>query len=321
MMKKPIAAGMTLLLLAAFTGAASVQASSAESFTYADLTDVEFAFSSGVGAWGTVLTVDADGSFRGDYHDSNMGETGDGYPNGTIYVSQFSGRFTEPEPVNEYTCRFRIESMELSEEPDTSDIADGVRYVYSEPYGLDNAEDFYLYLPGAPVAALPEDFVRWYGFNGMDMPSEDYLPDYGLYNENAAEGFRGYYTTEESDGTESYIDQLVRNAEEAAFPLEDDLDEGNMSQTELNITAYDVYTIWDDALNAIWKHLQDTLDSETMDALTAEEVQWIKDKEADVAAEASQFEGGSIQPYIESTTAARWTKERVYQLQERYGQF
>ena len=316
---KKTAAGIALLLLSAFAGAAAVQASSAESFTYADLSGVEFAFSSGVGAWGTVLTIDADGSFSGDYHDSNMGEIGDGYPNGTVYVSQFTGRFTEPEPVNEYTCRFRIESIDLAGEPDTSEIADGIRYVNSEPYGLDNAEDLYLYLPGAPISALPEDFIRWYSFNGMDEPSGETLPDYGIYNENAAEGFRGYQAMSDTSAeSDDYIDQVVREAEAAAAPLEEQLDKGEMSQLDLNLTAGDVYTIWDDALNKIWAHLQETLDAETMDALTEEELQWIKDKEADVAAEGSQYEGGSIQPLIESTTAARWTKERVYQLQERY---
>ena len=42
-----------------------------------------FEFSSGVGAWSTELTMLEDGTFWGNFHDSEMGETGEGYPNGT----------------------------------------------------------------------------------------------------------------------------------------------------------------------------------------------------------------------------------------------
>ena len=67
-----------------------------------------FVFASGAGAWGTELTIDDDGSFKGQYHDSDMGSTGDGYPNGTRYYSEFNGQFSEPEKVNEYTYKIYI---------------------------------------------------------------------------------------------------------------------------------------------------------------------------------------------------------------------
>ena len=51
-------------------------------FTYADLTGMEFYFSSGAGGWATVMTIDADGTFSGNFHDSDMGTTGEGYPYG-----------------------------------------------------------------------------------------------------------------------------------------------------------------------------------------------------------------------------------------------
>ena len=52
-----------------------------------------FLFCSGAGGWSTGLKLNADGTFSGEYHDSNMGETGDGYPNGTMYECTFSGKF------------------------------------------------------------------------------------------------------------------------------------------------------------------------------------------------------------------------------------
>ena len=53
--------------------------------------------------------------------------------------------------------------------------------------------------------------------------------------------------------------------------------------------------------------------------LTAEEMEWIEQKEADIKAEGSAYEGGSLQPYVQNMTAYRWTRDRVYELQSRYG--
>lgn len=52
-----------------------------------------FVFSSGAGGWFTELELQPDGSFTGSYHDSEMGEFAEDYPNGTVYVCEFSGRF------------------------------------------------------------------------------------------------------------------------------------------------------------------------------------------------------------------------------------
>ena len=106
---------------------------SAEGFSFADVADREFYFSSGAGAWYTVLYIHEDGSFDGHYEDTNLGDMGDNY-NGTIYYSDFTGQFTEPEKVDDTTYRFRIQSIEyplgFGEE-----IKDGVRYSYTGEYG------------------------------------------------------------------------------------------------------------------------------------------------------------------------------------------
>ena len=39
----------------------------------------------------------------------------------------------------------------------TYKIKDEIRYVYLEPYGLDDAEILLFYLEGAPLEELPED--------------------------------------------------------------------------------------------------------------------------------------------------------------------
>lgn len=43
------------------------------------------------GAWSTELVVSPDGSFTGYYHDTDMGDSGADYLNGTRYECDFSG--------------------------------------------------------------------------------------------------------------------------------------------------------------------------------------------------------------------------------------
>lgn len=145
-----------------------------------------FYFQSGAGAWGTELTIKTDYSFAGYYSDSDMGDSGDGYPNGTMYICKFSGTFTQPEKVNEYTYSMEIEMLELEGVPGEEYYEDGVRYIWSAPYGLDDAGEILVYLPGAPVAELPEEFVLWVN---MSLRGETELPFCGLYNVNGTQGF------------------------------------------------------------------------------------------------------------------------------------
>ena len=71
---------------------------------------MDLEFSSGVGGWGTSLTLERDGTFSGQFHDSDMGVIGEDYPNGTVYLCHFSGRFSDIEKLDEYRY-----SMKLSE--------------------------------------------------------------------------------------------------------------------------------------------------------------------------------------------------------------
>lgn len=159
---------------------------------FASLPD-RFVFSSGVGAWSTELQIRADGSFSGLYHDTDRGDTGDGYPNGVQYICSFSGAFAQPKQINAYTYSVAIASLETEGTPGAFYDTDGVRYIYSEPYGLDGAEEFLIYLPGAPVADLPEDFLSWVRSSFPD-DSAELLPFYGFYNPENGDGFVGYFS-------------------------------------------------------------------------------------------------------------------------------
>lgn len=163
-----------------------------ESFSFADLADYEFYFSSGAGGWGTSMTIHADGSFSGEYSDSDMGVAGEGYPNGTVYQATFTGQFTKPEKVDEYTYSMQIASIHYTNNPGTEEIKDGTYYYYTDAYGLDNAQNFYLYLPGAPLVRLPEEYLNWIGYYDLFATTDTQLTSYGLYNETPQYGFSSY---------------------------------------------------------------------------------------------------------------------------------
>ena len=146
-----------------------------------------FCFSSGAGGWSTELEVEADGSFTGLHHDSDMGDTGENYPYGTVYTCNFHGKFSQPVKVDDDTYSVRLESMEQEETEGEEVIEDGVRCIGSYPYGLDDADEILIYLPGSLRQDLPEGFVNWStAFAPWDG---DRLTCYGLYNVAGAQGF------------------------------------------------------------------------------------------------------------------------------------
>ena len=96
---------------------------------FAEFEDLEFYFASG--AWRTIMHVGEDGSFWGQFSDSEMGSIVDGYPNGTYYVSDFEGKFGKPVMVNDYTYSMEIEEIHYQKEVGAEEIIDGILYCYS----------------------------------------------------------------------------------------------------------------------------------------------------------------------------------------------
>ena len=153
-----------------------------------------FYFSSGAGGWATELKVYADGTFEGHYYDSDMGDRGTGYPNGTQYDSEFKGKFSVPEQVNNYSYSMKVENIETDKMAGTEEIKDGVKYVYTEPVGIKDGAKLYIYIPGASVSSLPEGYISW---AQMSLKGDDKLTFYGIYNEKDNAGFVGNTTIRE----------------------------------------------------------------------------------------------------------------------------
>ena len=161
-----------------------------DDLTFADLSGLEFWFGSGVGAWSTTVTISPDGAFSGFFSDSDMGDSGDSYPNGTRYECTFSGKFTDLKKTGDFTYSMKCASLTQEGTEGEEKIADGVRVITGTPYGFDSADEFMLYLPGKKLGELPEEFLSWMGTslsgNGENISE---LPFYGLYNVSGQEGF------------------------------------------------------------------------------------------------------------------------------------
>lgn len=278
-------------------------------FSFADLKGQEFIFSSGAGGWGTWMMVRADGSFSGTYSDSDMGSKGEGYPNGTIFQSDFSGRFTEPEQVDTHTYSMQIGQLEYAEEIGREEIKDGILYKYADAYGLDGTKEILVHLPGTPLETLSEEVRSWIGYYGLSVVTDKELSFYVLENEAQGYGFKGY------DLVDELREDVARTEEQAAL-LEASIRNDPLSQMELTEKTDELYVLWDSVLNTTWQGLKKLLDEDTMAALTVEEREWIKAKEKAVADAGAEFAGGSMQAMVMDDKAAEMTKARVYELLE-----
>ena len=155
----------------------------------------EFSFLSGAGGWRTMMTVNRDGSFTGYFQDSEMGEASDAYPHGSVYVCDFSGKFTGIEQVNEYTFRMFLSNVTTEQKPGDEWIQDNIRYVASEPHGIEEGHEFLFYLPDTPIDQVPEEFLIWWPYRyDQTTDVKSTLFCYGILNTATNYGF--FFTEE-----------------------------------------------------------------------------------------------------------------------------
>ena len=206
---------------------------------YEEMNGLIYVFTSGVGAWSTELAVSADGSFIGQFHDSNMGETGDDHRNGTIYECSFSGRFSPASRVDATSYSATVEELYYDTELNGSDhyIDDEVLHVLTEPYGLLSGDEMIFYTSGKKVSEIPEAFMSWLQwsipegsevldqvvicnmseeiafFPSLYTPEAEYIPETTAYTEPAAPGSSGDYILPDSSSrylTDADLDPLTR---------------------------------------------------------------------------------------------------------------
>ena len=176
---------------------------------------MEWSFCSGVGAWSTDMRIQADGTFSGEFHDSEMGEAAKEYPDGTIYCCSFTGSMRISEQIDENTWKVHIDTLTVNEEAGRETIDEGIRFVNVEPYGISQGDDMLLYRPGTPVNVLSEDMYLW-AHVLEDGVAVSELETWFLCSEKNESGFVGYSFDEGLSMVNPWIDMTEEQLMEAA---------------------------------------------------------------------------------------------------------
>lgn len=159
-----------------------------------DMFPMELLFASGASSSGTTLTLKQDGSFEGQHFDhENM--AGEDYPNGMCYICDFSGRFEKIRQIDEYTYSMLLSEIVTEKEEGEEWIEDGVRYIASKPYGLEDGRKFLFYMPGSLIEELSEDCLSSLPgsmSNKKDDTDSQMLSCCVLYNKRTRRGFFQY---------------------------------------------------------------------------------------------------------------------------------
>ena len=278
---------------------------------FSQLKDLEFYFASGAGGWRTVLHIDGSGGFSGTYSDSDMGGSGEDGIWGIQHRCDFTGQFTQPVRVNDYTYSVRIAGIAYEKEAGTEEVIDGTQYCYTDPYGLEDAEDILIYLPGAPLGQLPQEFRSWVGYSEN---TRDELPFYALNNAVHQQGFSSY------DRLEDIRESLEGWVEPYAAELETEITSGEFDQWVCEEKAARMLELWDDQLNDLWNCLEQRLDPAELEPLAVEQTAWISWKEEQVTQAGAGPHEGYPQAVAEDVAAAELTRDRVYELLDWLGE-
>ena len=271
---------------------------------FSQLKDLEFYFASGAGGWRTILHIDVYGSFSGTYSDSDMGSGENGIHRIQMRCD-FSGQFTQPVRVNDYTYSVRIDEIAYEKEAGTDEVVGVTHSYYTDPYGLEDAEDILIYLPGAPLGQLPQEFRSWVGYSEN---TRDELPFYALNNAVHQQGFSSY------DRLEDIRESLEGWVEPYAAELETEITSGEFDQWVCEEKAARMLELWDDQLNDLWNCLEQRLDPAELEPLAVEQTAWISWKDEQVTQAGAGPHEGYPQAAAEDMAAAELTRDRVYEL-------
>lgn len=154
----------------------------------------ELVFSSGAGAWRTVLTLQPDGSFTGQYSDWDSGGDPSQYPEGIYYICNFSGTFGNLRQLDDTSYAMTLETLTAQETEGEEWTEDGTLYIGSAPYGLEGGTDFFLYAPESSTDVLTTESlqVAWPEWNLPETVPEGQLGCWMLYNQDMDQAFFSY---------------------------------------------------------------------------------------------------------------------------------
>jgi uncharacterized protein YecT (DUF1311 family) len=277
-----------------------------ESSLFDMLCQYDYAFLSGAGGWSTGFNIEKDGYFHGTYHDSDMGSTGDGYENGTMYYSAFSGYFSEPVQVDEHSYEMTILDISYEDEIDTEEIKNNLKYIYTDAYGLVGTEQFLVYLPGTPVDVFSEEVTMWLS---MWLGDDTVLQSPVIVNVDQEEGI---YSSERQTAAEEAED--IYNSYYHAYSSKTDEFTAAETTVEMETIADESFSITDACLNELWNLVKYNTDEARFAEILEEQQVWLAERDA--AAEQSMEEAGTMAAVEGPLTKAYMTWDRCDTLLE-----
>ncbi len=279
-----------------------------EELTFADLSKYSFEFSSGAGAWGEWFTIEKDGYVTGLFNDSNMGETGDGYEDGTRYSSSYSGHFTNLTKIDEHTYQMTLADISYKEPIGTEEIEDKILYIYTGSYCLGGTDTFTIYLPGTPLNVLSEDIYSWIRYSNE---SETELTMIVIADET--NGY-GIYSYDRPDPLEDA--QLTYSSYKESYDYYGGLLTEATTTAEMVEYSARKYELSDTCLNKIWHLIRYNVEEDRYNEILEEQREWIKEKEAAAEEASAEYNGGSFATVAYNDTLASLTIERCEELIE-----
>ncbi len=279
-----------------------------ENLTFDTLSQYSYYFSSGAGGWGEEFIIERDGFFKGTFHDSDMGVTGEDYPDGTFYSSNYSGYFENLKKIDEYSYEMTMREIIYKEVPGTEEISDGTYYIYTDAYCLGGNDTFKVYLPGAPLNILSEDVLSWIQYSNK---SDTVLTMLIIVDEENGYGICSYERLSALDEATMYY-----NSYKESYDYYTELLQEAYTTMEMVDNASRRYEIADECLNILWDIVRYEVEGEEYDKLLNEQREWIKEKEEQAQANADEWEGGSGASVAYYDTLADMTMERCEELFE-----
>ncbi len=119
--------------------------------------------------------------------------------------------------------------------------------------------------------------------------------------------------------TQESTKQIYKNKLDAIELGMKDLDHLKGGSTlEMKSAAKEEYERWDRALNEIYGVLQKQLSSDDMNKLKDEEIKWIASRDEQAKKDSLKYKGGTAETLIYGMSLGQSTKERCYELVEKY---
>ncbi len=122
-------------------------------------------------------------------------------------------------------------------------------------------------------------------------------------------------TLSKDDDSEK-LSAYMTSLKEQSDAIKASLEKEELTQLEMNTKSEELYKLWDDALNYLWKELKAKLPEDEFAKLLDAQRIWIADKEKTVEEAGKEVEGGSMYPLVVNSESAKLTEERVYELYE-----